>query len=84
MFNAAVGHIYSITGDFIFDHSSKDPFPEDDIVWGIQLPFLTTEQYIWYEYFEGVAYTIDPIYEAEVRDYLGTQFSYGVATFPSD
>jgi len=31
--------------------SAADPFPEDDIVWGI-------------------AYTIDPVYEAEVRDYL--------------
>ncbi|EIN13167.1 ChaC-like protein [Punctularia strigosozonata HHB-11173 SS5] len=31
--------------------SGADPFPDDDIVW-------------------GVAYTIDPAYEAEVRDYL--------------
>ncbi|KAG6834305.1 hypothetical protein H0H93_010592 [Arthromyces matolae] len=31
--------------------SSSDPFPDDDVVW-------------------GVAYTIDPPYEAEVRDYL--------------
>jgi hypothetical protein len=25
-------------------------------------------------YLEGIAYTIDPAYEAEVRDYLGTKF----------
>ncbi|KAG7095788.1 hypothetical protein E1B28_006489 [Marasmius oreades] len=31
--------------------SGLDPFPNDDVVWGI-------------------AYTIDPVYEAEVRDYL--------------
>ncbi|KIY71449.1 ChaC-like protein, partial [Cylindrobasidium torrendii FP15055 ss-10] len=31
--------------------SESDPFPEEDIVWGI-------------------AYTIDPVYEAEVREYL--------------
>ncbi|KNZ82124.1 Cation transport regulator-like protein [Termitomyces sp. J132] len=31
--------------------SKSDPFPDDDVVWGI-------------------AYTIDPVYEAEVRDYL--------------
>ncbi|KAJ7584969.1 ChaC-like protein [Mycena floridula] len=31
--------------------SGSDPFPDEDIVWGI-------------------AYTIDPAYEAEVRDYL--------------
>ncbi|KIY50060.1 ChaC-like protein [Fistulina hepatica ATCC 64428] len=35
-------------------YSSADPFPEEDVVW-------------------GVAYTIDPAYEAEVRDYLGKQ-----------
>ncbi|KAH9843932.1 ChaC-like protein [Rhodofomes roseus] len=31
--------------------SGSDPFPDDDVVW-------------------GVAYTIDPTYESEVRDYL--------------
>ncbi|KAF8055622.1 ChaC-like protein [Lyophyllum atratum] len=31
--------------------SASDPFPDDDVVWGI-------------------AYTIDPAYESEVRDYL--------------
>ncbi|GLB36826.1 putative catalyzes the cleavage of glutathione into 5-oxo-L- proline and a Cys-Gly dipeptide [Lyophyllum shimeji] len=31
--------------------AGSDPFPDDDVVWGI-------------------AYTIDPAYEAEVRDYL--------------
>ncbi|KAH9951853.1 ChaC-like protein [Amylocystis lapponica] len=31
--------------------SGSDPFPDDDVVWGI-------------------AYTIDPLYESEVRDYL--------------
>jgi len=31
--------------------SGADPFPDDDVVWGI-------------------AYTIDPTYESEVRDYL--------------
>ncbi|KAI3614387.1 cation transport regulator-like protein [Moniliophthora roreri] len=31
--------------------SDSDPFPDEDVVWGI-------------------AYTIDPVYEAEVRDYL--------------
>ncbi|KAF8883822.1 ChaC-like protein [Infundibulicybe gibba] len=31
--------------------SGSDPFPDDDIVWGI-------------------AYTIDPVFEAEVREYL--------------
>ncbi|CCM04844.1 uncharacterized protein FIBRA_07037 [Fibroporia radiculosa] len=31
--------------------SGSDPFPNDDVVWGI-------------------AYTIDPLYESEVRDYL--------------
>jgi len=31
--------------------SSKDPFPDEDVVW-------------------GVAYTIDPAYASEVRDYL--------------
>ncbi|KAK0232537.1 ChaC-like protein, partial [Armillaria fumosa] len=35
------------------EFSSSDPFPHEDVVWGI-------------------ACTIDPAYESEVRDYLGT------------
>ena len=50
----------------------QDAFPNDDIVWG---PFFLLNQSIKKSHFSirriGIAYTIDPVYEAEVRDYLG-------------
>ena len=40
------------------ENATKDPFPHEDVVW-------------------GVAYTIDPEFEDEVREYLGA-----LAPFP--
>jgi hypothetical protein len=50
-------------------NSVKDPFPNEDVVWGEStlVPLLPVGLPIR----EGIAYTIDPAYAAEVRDYLG-------------
>ncbi|KAH9855622.1 ChaC-like protein [Lenzites betulinus] len=46
------GRVVTLVHKEDWDHfSAADPFPDDDVVW-------------------GVAYTIDPEYESEVRDYL--------------
>ncbi|KAI9001346.1 ChaC-like protein [Trametes punicea] len=46
------GRVVTLIHKEDWDHfSESDPFPDDDVVWGI-------------------AYTIDPAYESEVRDYL--------------
>jgi hypothetical protein len=48
----------------------KDPFPNDDIVWGD----CSSTQHFFMALIlasEGVAYTIDPAHETEVRDDLG-------------
>ncbi|KAH9927162.1 ChaC-like protein [Epithele typhae] len=46
------GRVVTLIHKEEWDHfSASDPFPDDDVVW-------------------GVAYTIDPAYESEVRDYL--------------
>ncbi|KAI0356477.1 ChaC-like protein [Trametes cingulata] len=46
------GRVVTLIHKEDWDHfSSSDPFPDDNVVWGI-------------------AYTIDPAYESEVRDYL--------------
>jgi hypothetical protein len=52
----------------------QDAFPDDDIVWGL---FFLFDQFNFFKFAHfslrriGIAYTIDPVYEAEVRDYLG-------------
>ncbi|KAF4566528.1 hypothetical protein EYR36_011959 [Pleurotus pulmonarius] len=51
--------------------SSSDPFPNDDTVWGepdlsVRLDGLLLSLLL----VQGIAYTIDPVYVAEVRDYL--------------
>ncbi|KAG2354575.1 ChaC-like protein [Suillus spraguei] len=50
--------------------SRSDAFPDEDIVWG--KIFLSDGGYFLAEHSisTGIAYTIDPEYEAEVRDYL--------------
>ena len=51
----------------------QDAFPEEDIVWGTSRTDLDlfTFAYAYYLMGVGVAYTINPLYESEVRDYLG-------------
>jgi len=44
-------------------------FPHEDVVWGELTLFLTHS--ISSPASAGIAYTIDPAYEEEVRDYLG-------------
>ncbi|TFY80548.1 hypothetical protein EWM64_g3467 [Hericium alpestre] len=46
------GRVVTLVHHEDWDHfSGSDPFPHDDVVWGI-------------------AFTIDPVYQAEVRDHL--------------
>ncbi|KAH7906897.1 ChaC-like protein [Hygrophoropsis aurantiaca] len=49
--------------------SGSDAFPNDDVVWGQHNSTAYPCQALNYSSI-GVAYTIDPAYEAEVRDYL--------------
>lgn len=64
-----------------------DPFPDEDIVWGTlcagaheslfseaessTFPFKSFPKFVDH-HVVGIAYTIDPAHEAEVRAYLGT------------
>jgi hypothetical protein len=48
----------------------QDAFPDDDIVWGLFILLIESNENSSLRRI-GIAYTIDPVYEAEVRDYLG-------------
>ena len=48
----------------------QDAFPHEDVVWG-QHPPSFVHIVSCNAFNPGIAYTIDPAYESEVRDYLG-------------
>jgi hypothetical protein len=51
--------------------STQDPFP-DDVVWGEHMMGSALVPGVLMSVILGVAYTIDPHHEQEVREYLGT------------
>jgi len=60
----------------------QDVFPHEDVVWGVLTLFLT--QSISSPASAGIAYTIDPAYEAEVRDYLGQMMIFLLPTIVTE
>ncbi|KAI5997781.1 ChaC-like protein [Pisolithus orientalis] len=62
------GRVVTLVHKEDWDHfSGSDAFPDEDVVWGNSANLDIEHALCCYT---GIAYTVNPLYESEVRDYL--------------